>query len=357
MATTFKQLTMRRLLQIIALGCLVLLPSWVHAQTVTALGVLYVGEESTIELPYVNEGSSPVTVRGAETSCECLVPRFAPTDVPAGETRMLKFTYESHATGRMRVDIKFLGAAASTVLTQSSVIGLVTERKLFLTSEQMRALQKSDDLVLVDLRRPDRFAEAHLPRSLNLPSFVLKHRTDLKTRKLVLIDEGFSPASLAEEMHNLRENGFAEIYVLEGGVGSWIRMGRPVEGTASSALAASRITPAEFLRSQKTDYWQVINAVEKSAVSENLGSVQAGRIVPRVLIVAPMDSSYAGIENQQTPKTDVGVFYLVGGAKALATYQTEQTRMAANPGAVFQSKSMQPHVVANSGCGTCPKRP
>lgn len=348
---------MRRFLQFAAFGCLAVLPFWVYAQPITVLGVLYVGEESTIELPYVNEGSSPVTVRGAETSCECLVPRFAPTDIPAGETRALKFTYQSHATGRMRVDIKYLGASASAALKQGSVVGLVTERKLFLSSEQLRELQKSDDVVLVDLRRTDRFAEGHVPRSLNLPLFVLKRRADLKSRKLLLIDEGLSPASLAEEMQNLRQNGFAEIYALEGGVGSWIRAGGSVEGTATSALAASRIAPAEFLRAQKTDHWQVVNVADTNVVGANIGTPQHGRITPRVLIVASTDASYGRIENRHPANMEARVFYLAGGAKALATYQTEQTRMASNPGAVFQSKSIQPHVVANAGCGTCPKRP
>ena len=346
---------MRRLLRFTSLGCLAFLPWCSQAQTITPLGVLYAGEESTLELPYLNEGSGPVRVESAETSCECLVPQFVPTDVPVGETRTLTFTYRSNTTGRMRVDIKYFGASAATVLKQRSVSGIVVDRKLFLTSEQLRSFQNSEDVLLVDLRAPDRFEKVHLPRALNLPAFVLKHRADLKTRKLVLIDEGIAPAFLAEEALRLRESGFGTIYVLEGGIAAWIRSGGAVEGVASSALAASHITPAEFLRSQKTDQWQVINAAESDSAWQSLVTVRTGRVAPRVLVVAPTDASYAGIDNRLTAKTDARVFYLTGGANALAAYQSEQRRMAANPGAVFQSKSVQPHVVAKTGCGTCPK--
>ncbi|HTO05365.1 MAG TPA: rhodanese-like domain-containing protein, partial [Opitutus sp.] len=238
---------MRRFLHIAALGCLALLRCG-QAATITPLGVLYVGEESMIDVPFHNESPSTVSVVGAETSCECLVPQFAKTEIPAGETGLLRFAYRPTVIGRMRVVIDYLGVSVETVLARHSVVGIVAARERFLTIGQLRDILSSSDAVLVDLRRPDRFEAVRLSRSLNLPAFALKHRADLKTRKLVLIDEGFSPSVLAEQAETLRQNGFEAVYVFEGGIATWIRAGGAVEGLGGAAHAAARISPAEFLR-------------------------------------------------------------------------------------------------------------
>jgi len=350
---------MRRFLQFAGLGFIVFLASEIRAEGITALGVLYVGEESKIELPFTNSGTKPVRIRSAETSCDCLTSEVAETEVPAGASTVMKFRYRATDVGPMRVDIKYLSEPVGAVLKQESVTGYIAQRDWYLTTKQLRDLQKSGDPAVVDIRRADRFALAHLPRSVNLPVFALSLQAPLKTRKVVLVEEGFSPAWLTEEAQRLRQAGFKDVAILEGGIASWIREGGAVEGANKSSLAAARITPSEFLRSQKTDRWEMVlaSADQVAAKTADLNLSASGRLALRVLVVAPTDADYLTIETRRDVKSDLRVFYLTGGAKALAIYRADQLRMASNPGAVFQTKSLQPHVVATSGCGTCPKRP
>jgi rhodanese-related sulfurtransferase len=347
---------MRRLFYGLALGCLALMAS-VRAATITSLGVLYVGEECRLELPFHNESPDSVTIDGAETSCECLVPRFTRTEIPAGETRLLKFSYRTTAVGRMRVDIDYVSASVPTFSLRHSVVGIVVARDEFLSVDRLRDFLKTRNPVLIDVRRSDRFEAARLPRSINVPHFALRHRTDLKTRDLVLVDEGFAPTELAEQAEALRRNGFRSVSVLEGGIAAWVRAGGPVEGTGAAAHVTARITAAEFLRIQTLDPWPIVHltaATLPMLPDIRVGS-DVGRVPTRVLVVASTDSEYAPFESRDAARGDLRVFYLSGGEQALAAYQVDQSRMSSNPGAVFQSKSTQAHVVATSGCGTCPR--
>jgi rhodanese-related sulfurtransferase len=257
----------------------------------------------------------------------------------------------------MRVDIDYLTASETTGSLRYSVLGVVVARDHFLTIEQLRSIQETRDHVLIDLRRSDRFDAARLPRSINLLPFVLRHRADLKSRDLVLIDDGFAPTELAEQAEDLRQNGFRSVSVLEGGMAAWARAGGAVEGTGGSVHVTARITPAEFFRVQSLDPWHVVHLSPASSPTTPgimIGS-EGGRVPTRVLVVASIDSEYVAFESRHAASEDLRVFYLSGGEQALATYAANRNRMSANPGAVFQSKSTKPHVVATSGCGTCPK--
>jgi rhodanese-related sulfurtransferase len=345
---------MRRLLKTAALGSLMLLASG-RAATITPLGVLYAGEETTLEVPVHNPAGTSVEVIGAETSCECLVPQFDPTNIPAGETRFLRFRYHSSTIGRMRVDIDYATDSGKSAIKQS-VAGIIARRDQFLTAAQLRDLIGREDATIVDMRSADRFGAARIARSLNLPAFALRHRTDLMTRQLVLIDEGFSPAALAQDAASLRSAGFKSVRIFEGGIAAWIRAGGVVEGQAGSAHVAARITPAEYLRVGKNNPWQVVSATAVTPTAEDYGSTaHVGRVPPRILVVGKTDADYVALEQLNSADTNARVFYLTGGELALAAYQRDQLRMSTNSGATFQSKSTQPHVVATSGCGTCPK--
>ncbi len=98
-------------------------------------------------------------------------------------------------------------------------------------------LDSGEPLWLVDLREPEEFKKQHLPGAHSLPLKQLQKGFQRipRTGRVVLycscpvgnIDEGYS-------YQLLRELGYRNVSVLEGGFAEWTRLGYPVETDGSS---------------------------------------------------------------------------------------------------------------------------
>jgi rhodanese-related sulfurtransferase len=109
---------------------------------------------------------------------------------------------------------------------------------LRIQADRVKQLLDSGEAVwLVDLREPDEFKRQHLPGAHSLPLKQLQ-RSFMKvprTGRVVLycscaegnVDEGYS-------YQLLRELGYRNVSVLEGGFTEWRRLGYPVETDGSS---------------------------------------------------------------------------------------------------------------------------
>jgi hydroxyacylglutathione hydrolase len=87
-----------------------------------------------------------------------------------------------------------------------------------------------DGLLVLDVRDPDEFAEAHIPGSAHIPYGELGGRlSELPTdRPIATVCSGGKRSGLAASI--LQREGFDQvIHVAHGGVGTWRRSGRPIE--------------------------------------------------------------------------------------------------------------------------------
>src|ERR671922_1854716 len=87
-----------------------------------------------------------------------------------------------------------------------------------------------DDLLVLDVRNDDEFAEAHIPGSIHLPYGELPERQGElpRDRSIAAICSGGKRSGLAASI--LQREGFERvIHVADGGVGTWRRAGRLVE--------------------------------------------------------------------------------------------------------------------------------
>lgn len=97
-----------------------------------------------------------------------------------------------------------------------------------LTTLQATQLINSKNAQIVDVRTPEDFAKGSLPNAKNIPGATVKDRAgELKKDKpvLVLCDTGRTAGPAAA---TLRAAGFAEVYVLAGGLASWREAGLPI---------------------------------------------------------------------------------------------------------------------------------
>jgi len=93
------------------------------------------------------------------------------------------------------------------------------------------AIKDKSNLILLDVRTPAEYAEGHLEGSKNMDW--LGDSFEAETAKLdknkpvyVYCRSGKRSAEAAEA---LRQNGFAKVYELDGGIMSWEAAGQPVK--------------------------------------------------------------------------------------------------------------------------------
>jgi rhodanese-related sulfurtransferase len=343
------------------------------AVEIVPIGVVFKDEEVALKLTFSNRRKEAVDLANATASCDCLRPWFVPMSVAADETVALPFAYVSHVTGRIDVVVEFRGAGSGSLQT-TLVRGFVAERGWLISPEQLHAVNSTEMLTVIDVRDVERFLQAHLSRSSNMLPFALKARTDLRAKKVVLVDDGFAPDSLLEQVRTLRQLGFKDVVALEGGVPAWIRAGFAVEGASKSALSVATISPAEFARSSATTEWRIIEVAGETsrppmpgtisvrdwteAVSRLVPSDATGRarLASNVLIIASDSATYARTESQCPTATAASVFYLAGGRPALDAYHATQAALALSTHQITQARSAtRSHPATAGGCKTCPK--
>jgi hydroxyacylglutathione hydrolase len=96
--------------------------------------------------------------------------------------------------------------------------------------DQLAERLEADDLLVLDVRDDDEFAEAHIPGSVHLPYGELPDRQGElpRDRAIAAICSGGKRSGLAASI--LQREGFDRVlHVADGGVGTWQRSGRPVE--------------------------------------------------------------------------------------------------------------------------------
>ena len=96
--------------------------------------------------------------------------------------------------------------------------------------------------ILVDLREDDDLSGGVIPQAERIPSSILlkkregfdKHKKKFQDKKnqnkpIILIGNKISTVSVVGKL--LKDNGFEEVFCLDGGIESWIEAGLPVRST------------------------------------------------------------------------------------------------------------------------------
>ena len=97
-----------------------------------------------------------------------------------------------------------------------------------LSTLQATQLINSRNAAIVDVRTPEEFAKGSLPNARNVPADKLDEKMrDLKKDKpLIVVCESGNRSGRAAAQ--LRASGFAEVYVLAGGLAAWREAGLPI---------------------------------------------------------------------------------------------------------------------------------
>ncbi len=235
----------------------------------------------------------------------------------------------------------------------------------------LQRLKEKQELILIDVRNPNEFEKFRIPGSVNIPLFALKTKTFLKSKPLVLINEGHRYKQLREECAILSETGFT-ISILNGGLYQWRRKGGPLEGDVFAQRELNEISPQTFFAGKGYENWVVID-VSKSGKREldiDIKNVRGTHIpfandskefisklksatknhsekeFASILICDEKGKIYEEIERQIQIAGIQNVLYLKGGLEGYKTFEQQQISMR-------QEKKVRTGK-SNRDCPTCP---
>lgn len=370
----------------------------------TDLGVLQLGQSVVHREVMENNGVGALTIGDVESSCACVqivsyLRQVAPA--AAGEIVMVimpdrvgDYRYEVAAetsdatTPRMSyfLNVEVVAPNASDLAAsakRNSPVGwpvrvvIAREQGLYLAAADVLTKEgDSADLAFVDARDHRLHEAAHVPESLNMPLHAVKSSAFLRSRQMVLFDEGWGNPAVEAECRRLREKGFA-VWILRGGMTGWQAAGGDLEPHSAPAIALAGLQPLDYLASSGFDDWLVVDVRSEAQASENwipdavnipfagegerefcdiVASLVAQRREYTRLLVVGAD----GRESEQAwsalpSLSECTAFYLAGGYEALrqqlalgtamAHRRTEHTGMPSGTG-------MGPPIP--KPCGGCP---
>ena len=110
----------------------------------------------------------------------------------------------------------------------------------------LRKLKEKRELVLVDVRDAQDFNSCRIRGSINIPAFALRKKFFLKSKSLVLVNEGFSYSKLEQTCQRLKDSGFQHVSILIGGLNQWREKGFTIEGDVFAQKKVNKILPRDF---------------------------------------------------------------------------------------------------------------
>jgi rhodanese-related sulfurtransferase len=160
---------------------------------------------------------------------------------------------------------------------QSSETARRREVGCYVAASEAVAWSRRPDVAVIDTRSTAAFETLRIPGAMNLPSRVLRTKTFLRSKRILLVDEGWSGAELEETCRTLRGQGFERISILEGGLRAWAGEGGSLEGSPAARLALDRIPPDGLFRATRENHWLVVD-VSQGGVPESIALPGTQRI-------------------------------------------------------------------------------
>ena len=122
----------------------------------------------------------------------------------------------------------------------------------------VKSVLQKQGIIIVDVRDKKSFEKFNIPGSINIPLFAIRTKDFLKTKSLILINEGYNYSQLEQECDRLRKSGF-KVWLLNGGLYFWIQKGAPVKGDVFAQKELSRIPPRIFFTEKDYENWLMID--------------------------------------------------------------------------------------------------
>lgn len=149
--------------------------------------------------------------------------------------RTLNLQMPTHLTEALRVNMSG-GVSVAQLLTDAAA----SVPFMSMAEVKKRLDQRSNDLVVLDVREKDAFDEGHIPGARHVPRGQLELRVNETfpdpTLHIVTYCEFGKISTLAAD--TLRKMGFTRVVALDGGMKAWRELGYPVEAAPGRGMLA-----------------------------------------------------------------------------------------------------------------------
>ncbi len=112
--------------------------------------------------------------------------------------------------------------------------------------------------LLIDIRRANEFRSFHIPGSLNLPGKKVLTSRQWQRKKIVLIDHGHSYSRIDRLCQDMRDSGFKQVFVLDGGIRTWQASGQNLAGTSPADRGIAEMKAQEFFAESRYAHWMLL---------------------------------------------------------------------------------------------------
>ena len=130
----------------------------------------------------------------------------------------------------------------------TSVYALVTTNKQCLVYTD--DLKKAKNILFVDVRNGDSFNKKNITGSINIPPDLIKTKTFLKNKNIILIGTGWNKEILIEQCIQLKKQGFKSVNVLAGGILNGVRLDYFNKSSLTPFRMLISLTPNEFFNNK-----------------------------------------------------------------------------------------------------------
>ena len=146
-------------------------------------------------------------------------------------------------------------------------------------------LWKDGNITVIDVRPPKNYERFHLRDSLNIPAYSIKTKAFLKSKSLVLIDDGVSVESLLSVCDSLKVSGFGSVTVFDGGVHTWRKL---MSNNTRVKLKQDlrELTPKQFVSVKNEYQWLIIS------LDENIGDLKKDFDRSRIIAYSKRDAVF-----------------------------------------------------------------
>ncbi len=127
----------------------------------------------------------------------------------------------------------------------------------------LKKRKKKENIILIDVRNTSEFKKVRIPGSMNIPLFAIKTKAFLKTKPVVLLNEGYRYSQMEKECMRLQDVGFSNISIMFGGLQYWRKKGGPIEGDIFSQKELNKVTARDFFEERNINNQVVVNISEK----------------------------------------------------------------------------------------------
>jgi len=241
---------------------------------------------------------------------------------------------------------KGIAVLLAILVLAPAVVPARQDRALFISPEYaaMQIKKQAPEMLLVDVRSRTAFEKVHADGSIHIPVHFIKIKNHLKSKTLVLVNNGFCRQELIRACRGLNEKGFAA-RILDGGLNAWTLKGLPVKGGPAAGKALFRVTPREAFQEHTARTFLPVDISGGQAEPVFSGTLalnkqKAGRFTAlkrynksspngALLVFSRDGAGYEPIRKQLQSAGVKNVFFLSGGLTAYKVFLSDRERARA----------------------------